>query len=180
MNDLLTVKPELKQKVETIVDECITKAKRVWGDKIHIKPAIIYDTKGKAAGWASYCYFNPRINLNPILLNANEDEMLNQTVPHEVAHIVTHMVFPGASSHGREWRSVMRVFGVRADRCHNMDIGVVYKAQGKKMFVYHCGCMVSGKNKDIIVTGNMHTRMGRVQYKCRDCNQVAVYKGEKI
>ena len=43
----------------------------------------------------------------------------NQTMLHEVAHLVVFRAWPHANAHGREWKIVMRAFGAKPDRCSN-------------------------------------------------------------
>lgn len=65
----------------------------------------------------------------------------NQTLLHEVAHIITHVIRPAASAHGDDWKAVMRALGAKANRCGSASfLAEVRKAKqpnGKK-HQYNC------------------------------------------
>lgn len=68
---------------------------------------------------------------NEIIINEayylkNPQEMLDITIPHEVAHAYTHYEFRENQrkkilSHGAEWASVMKMLGLAPTPCHNYD-----------------------------------------------------------
>lgn len=175
------VSEELKLRVETVVLECLTKAQKKYGENLITKiPEIRYDTKETVAGYACWNMGNPYIRINPILLNENIDEMLKQTVPHEVAHIIvdelnkdrigsTYNYFTGRrkrtiAPHGIEWQNVMYCFGLQSDRCHDMNVESIRVLRNKKQYQYRCNC------KTHIVGQIIHNRIvsGR-NYTCKVC-----------
>lgn len=92
------------------------------------KPTVSYDLCGTTAGQA-FIHKN-YIKINAVLLVENVDEMLNRTVPHELAHLATQSIYPEAHRrgfaskrrpHGAEWQSIMRVLGADASRCHSYN-----------------------------------------------------------
>ena len=109
------------------------------------------------------------------------ERVVNQTVPHEVAHIVVAEVYESQNRvyvdpfsfrrqraiqpHGWEWQQVMRLFGLEPDRCHDMDVSTVKAIRnGGLEYVYKCNCM---EHK---VTKVKHNRMQRgLVYTCRRC-----------
>ena len=44
------------------------------------------------------------------------------TLLHETAHLIVHIVYPRASAHGREWKSVARKLGIAGNRVSKADI----------------------------------------------------------
>ncbi len=84
-------------------------------------PIITFKLRGKAAGKA-YLQLN-EIKLNHVLFSENEDAFINEVVPHELAHLITHQVFGRVRPHGNEWKYVMeKVFNVPARTTHSFEI----------------------------------------------------------
>ena len=65
------------------------------------------------------------IRLNPIFMLENQQDMLEDTVPHEMAHVTTSAAFreERPPAHGRRWKEVVTHFGLdpKKTRCHNYD-----------------------------------------------------------
>ena len=128
-------------------------------------PEVRFDLKGATAGYAMFPERGaPYLRLNRELLERYPDEMIGQTVPHEVAHIVTRHVHGWrAPAHGEEWREVMEYFGKPADRTHQMA-GV--PARKVRRFAYTCEC------PDFVhrISAIRHYRAERgARYACRHC-----------
>jgi predicted SprT family Zn-dependent metalloprotease len=133
--------PELKQKVEKRVRELLDLAAAIWPDhtaKFQDAPVVRYDIKNRFGGVAITGGADDwTIRLNLILCYENEAHFIEQTVGHEVAHLVQRVVFGSTKrvedpktgklavkkirSHGPEWRSVMVKFGLEAARTHKYD-----------------------------------------------------------
>ncbi len=100
-------------------------------------PSISFDLSGTTAGKA-YWRLN-HIQLNGVLLAENQQDFMQDTIPHEFAHLVTRRLYPRASSHGKEWSYIMReVLGVSPSRCHSLD--VTRAARKSRPYLYACGC----------------------------------------
>ena len=127
---------------------------------------IAYDLRGKSAGQVR---FNPekkpvvRYNLSIALLQPQA--FLSQTVPHEVAHVVTwvlhgHKVRP----HGREWQSVMAYFGLAGQRCHSFEIPLS-QTRRQRRWQYACDC----REHQLSTTRHRRVEQGQ-RYECRLCH----------
>ena len=134
---------------------------------------IRFDLKGKAAGSVQWVRgSDPLIRYNGQLLNENGETFLQQTIPHEVAHVVAyrlhgHKIRP----HGQEWQQVMALFGAEARRCHQFDTRQSQSRQ-LRQFDYRCGC------RDHRLSSIRHNRATRGQvYLCRQCGQSLEYSG---
>jgi len=176
----LHVTKELNQRIEIVVLDCLDKAQARFGvDKVTKIPKVQYNTTGKAAGWAHWNYGNPYIRINPILLNENVEQIINQVVPHEVAHIVVFEVYNHeAQPHGYAWRRVMRLFGKEPDRCHCMDVSTISLMKNKGVkYLYKCGC---GDGHSL--TKLKHNRFqDGISYTCKKCRTKLVFdKVEKV
>lgn len=148
---LLTV--ELIQKVEARVKECLVIAKNKWPDKEFEMPEIRYDVKNTHGGLAYGKEWMIRLNL--ILCYENEEHFIKQTVAHEVAHLIQRRVYgvvreieingqkitKRVQAHGPEWKSVMELLGIPADRCHNYDVSSIQTSKRKKR-----GSIVKGRD----------------------------------
>lgn len=187
---LKTVSGELKNRVESKVKECVGKAQARFGtDKVSKIPEIRFNTKGKTAGWACWNNGDPYIDINPILLNENMERVINQTVPHEVAHVIVYEVWNPQvvvnryihrrqrtiKPHGKEWGYVMRLFGIEPDRCHCMDTTTIDVIKGRVKYPYKCTCC----GKEFQLSSIKHKRAmsfgTSTYYCCNMCKTRLVY-----
>lgn len=131
--------PELQAKIERRVRECLDLAAKRWPEhatKFQDAVTIRYDVKSRVGGLAiSGGSEDWTIRLNLILCFENEEHFIKQTVGHEVAHLVNHvvhgftkqveengkMVTKKVRSHGKEWRSVMTELGLEPKIYHTYD-----------------------------------------------------------
>ena len=131
---------------------------------------IRFDLRGQAAGKVTFHRnSSPIIHYNIALLIENKESFLNQTLPHEVAHIVARTLFgTGIKPHGPEWQSVMNLFGAKASRCHDYDTSRS-RVRRLQRYSYRCSC---GQHQ---LTSIRHFRILRGQsYFCRKCKQPLV------
>lgn len=171
----------LSYEKQRIVQKTIDKYMRMADDLYtHIdwyEHNITWDTslKGKTAGTATYkSNKNHRIRLNEQLLMDNFQFFIDDTIPHEIAHIVTFIVWDRKiRPHGKEWKSVMENFGVTPKRTHSLDITKV--ARNTKKFKWKCDCNTHyvgmRKHKKMMLE---HTR-----YICKRCNTEVTYTNEQ-
>lgn len=81
---------------------------------------VRYDLKGRTAGWAIGGH---TIRLNTTAIYGDEAhfrDMVNDTVPHEIAHIVCHRNPSLGRKHDAGWASVCRTLGGTGKRTHDM------------------------------------------------------------
>lgn len=154
------VPPDKEAAINKAVDDCLDKLGARF-NRTFVRPTIVYDVKGTTAGFAHYG--KNEIRLNTELLYTHWDDMLHNTVPHEVAHIVAGQQYGfRIKPHGGEWALCMIALGLEPTRCHNYE---VKKARvHKRPFVYTCDC------QEHHVTALLHRRMlsGRT-YHCNTC-----------
>ena len=151
-------------KIECLVvnrlKELQKKAKELYG--VYVDPEISYDLRGQAAGQTRYT--KNKIRFNRHLLEKYTAEFVEQTVPHEFAHLVAYKKFGRSiKPHGMEWKRVMEALGVDPARTHNFDVSPTRRL---KRFHYQCHCPGS----DYQLSSIRHNRIlrGRV-YLCRKC-----------
>ncbi|TJY57220.1 SprT family protein [Sinimarinibacterium sp. CAU 1509] len=132
-------------------------------------PATRFDLLGAKAGTAH----SPRhgaafIRINMDLLTRYPRATIQETVPHEVAHIVQRAWWKQTKPHGKEWAAVMQMFGKQPSRTHSLQ---VQYAGGT--FVYRCAC------RDIRVSSRRHrTIQSRpAAFRCRRCSAGVQFVG---
>lgn len=137
-------------------------------------PEVRLDLRGRAAGQAVFARRSWRchIRLNAALLASHPEEMLAETVPHEVAHVAIYRLYGAkAKPHGREWKALMQAFGVDASPCHAMPVA---PSRQLKRFRYLCGC-----DEPAWLTSIRHKRaQAGTAYVCRVCHQRLVRADE--
>ena len=70
---------------------------------------------------AGYAFFRPTniVRFSAELMWEHTEHFVNDTIIHEVAHIVANNVF-GSKGHDAAWKKVMLAMGVTPNRLHNM------------------------------------------------------------
>ena len=129
-------------------------------------PSIDFRIRGVAAGKA-YSEQN-RLSFSPTLMRENILEFLEDTIPHEVAHLVTRKLHGRrVKSHGPEWQAVMRAFGCEPSRCHSYDVSNV--ATRRDLPAVYCDCQGSaGEHR---ISKARYKLIGKSGYsiRCRLC-----------
>jgi SprT protein len=135
------------------------------------------DLRGKSAGQVRHAADgNLVIRYNLGIARLQPAAFLEQTVPHEVAHVVTWLLH-GASArpHGREWRAVMAFFDQKtAARCHDFEVPAGHTRRQQRWH-YQCDC----REHRLSTTRHRRIQQGQ-QYQCRLCQGVlrpAVHEG---
>lgn len=138
------------------------------------RPTVSFYLRGATAGTATLQ--KNHIRINPALYIRNKKDMLEQTVPHEVAHLVAWRVFHD-KGHQAGWKSVMGHFGLKADRCHTMDVSEVKQAYTRRRFLYNCSC-----RNDHQLTSQKHAKMisDPHAFICKNCRTFITFSGKNI
>lgn len=127
---------------------------------------ILFDLTGRALGMYRIKAGQRVIRYNPYVFAKYFTDNFNETIPHEVAHYVTDELYglKKIKPHGNEWKSVMDVFGVAANRTARYDLTGL-PARKHQLFVYHCGC------QNFELTSRRHNKIirGMGHYMCKDC-----------
>ena len=115
---------------------------------------ILFVANGRAAGrvrWKTQLgrtTYNIEFNIDAI--NKDWDEMVNETIPHEVAHIVDH-VYRGKTNHDRFWAMFCHTLGGNANRTHSIPVEKARKTM-KYRYVASCGT-------EVWLTTQMHNKV---------------------
>jgi SprT protein len=118
--------------------EVLARAKELYG--VDINPTISFNLRGRVAGWAGckLCRLtatrNYTLRYNRGLIDGNHfDDMMNETVPHEVAHLVCYARPELGRKHDGGWRRVCLALGGNGNTRHDYDVtyahgGYTYRA----------------------------------------------------
>jgi SprT protein len=116
--DMTAPSNDLRQRAIERVHHFMAEAERICGRKFD--PVTVHFDIGGYRVAGNALYSKRRIGIHPGFLAKFPEETLSNTVPHEVAHMITHDLYRyPVKDHGPEWASVMVRFGVPAERCHN-------------------------------------------------------------
>ena len=131
-------------------------------------PKVTFNRKGRTAGMAySYVW---KVMLNLVLLSENYEDFMEQTIPHEVAHLVANKCF-NSWGHDREWKRVMRDFGLVPLRYNSYDLRNVCVGG---CYIYKCGCHEYQASKQ------WHNVANERGYYCTKCGKMFKFTGEMM
>lgn len=171
----------LEARAQEALDDWVARANELF-QPVHgvriLCPRLVFDLRGRGAGLAVYQSRKRRgepglIRLNGQLLQEHPQEMINETIPHELAHIAAHRLFGSRiKPHGVEWRAVMAAFGKSPDVSHQM---AAQPTRRLRRYHYYCGCRQGAE-----LTSIRHKRAQRgAAYLCRKCDQRLRWSGQE-
>lgn len=164
---------DTRAKIMHEVNHWLDVAEAHYGRKFDVA-AIRVKIRGRVAGRA---LFYPRqgtaeLHLSVEGVREHLDYMIDQTIPHEVAHVVQRHLDRTSQAHGALWQSIMRLFGKPAKRCHDLPLSRARDVRNTRPFRYVCGC------REHYVGHQRHRRAqaGTATYKCTTCRQPIQYR----
>ncbi len=172
----MTLEPITRAGQQQVVDatrECLDRAGRLLGRDFSL-PAVAFDLQGRAAGMYRVHKRQRCIRYNPYIFAKYLADNLANTVPHEVAHYLTDMLYGlrNIRPHGREWQTVMGMLGAEPVVTCRYDLsGVPLRRQ--RRFSYRCAC---GPHAISTVRHN-RVLSGSGRYVCRRCRSELVFTG---
>lgn len=126
-------------------NEVLDRAHALYG--VRIRPTIRFNLTGRVAGWAC-CKFNrytgqvtdASLRFNRTLIAGDHfEDMRDETVPHEVAHLVCHHCPQLGRNHDAGWRRVCLALGGNGQTRHSYT---VEHAAGSFVYVTTSGSRV--------------------------------------
>jgi len=154
--------------------DCLVHAEVTYQRPFPIIP-IRFDLHGRAAGMYRIYRGTRLIRYNPHIFAKYFTEGLTQTVPHEVAHYVTDLLYGlrRVRPHGPEWRSIALALGARPHATSDYDLsGIPLRRQA--LYDYRCACT----QHRLGVRRHKHVQGGKGGYLCRRCRSPLVFCGE--
>ncbi|MEM4258086.1 MAG: SprT-like domain-containing protein [Candidatus Thermoplasmatota archaeon] len=144
---MVNVSAEIRKRIENKINDCLAIANKHYNPVCPFKmPKVEYNLHGTCGGLAYPTQW--RLRFHPVFIAENTEDYIENTVPHEVAHLIDYEVHKlhvqgfgyrvkRRSIHGPTWRAVMRLLGANPARCHTYDTSNV---QRKSSFMYECPC----------------------------------------
>lgn len=119
----------MKAEVLAHCDEVFEKAKSLYGADLKGKTRITFDLKGRAAGQVQckrvgvHKVYTLRFNLEIASSEEGKRELLDNTVQHEIAHLVCwECPELGGSKHNAVWSRVCERLGGNGERTHTLPV----------------------------------------------------------
>lgn len=168
---------EMKAECKAVTRQCIdiynTRMRELGRPEFDRQVNFEWKLRGRTAGTAFCSVRKPLvINLNVPLMLTN-DNFIEDTVPHEVAHLLAHHYKRSCSPHGATWQMMMRLLGREPERLHNYATA---PARYEAKVTYACDCgpvhKVGTKLHNEIQSGK-----GRI---CRNCRAQLVRHKPKV
>ena len=167
---------EQQQQVIDQTHRYINQAKQLFDIK---SPAIeiVFNLKGRSAGMyrvkRNIFHHRREIRYNPYIFSKYFDDNFKTTIPHEVAHYVSDIIYglKNIRPHGKEWKAIMHAFGADDAVTANYDLTGI-PLQNRAMFNYHCSC----REHQLSAIRHNRIKNKRGQYYCNSCKQVLRFK----
>lgn len=172
----MTVAPITHLQQEEVVSatrHCIRHAEKLLGQEFEL-PSVTFDLQGRAAGMYRVCSARRQIRYNPYIFGKFFADNLANTVPHEVAHYLTDVLYGlrNIRPHGREWQAVMHVLDAEPSVTCQYDLsGVPLRRQ--RRFRYRCDCTSHAMS----AVRHNRAQRGLGRYVCRQCHTPLVFAG---
>lgn len=150
---------DLNSEVVNKVAFYINKAKEIFPNHQINMPEVTFDVSRVKVAGTAYGIRKVSFNVNYF----TQEDFWKTTIGHEVAHIVTKIVYPHAKqAHGPEFRHVMNLFGLDGRTYHSM---VVNTYLAKYKYEYSCGC-----GKIFNLSSCIHKKVQNGQNRiCKSC-----------
>lgn len=131
-----------------------------------IAPQIRYEWSNRMTSTKGRVWYTRKfIKFSKPIFDLDTEEGNENTVAHEVCHIIAYTRYPKCKPHGVEWQTAMIMAGYKPERCHNVDCASL-KRPGTR-FSYVCPeC-----SKVYTVSKRQHIQIlyGEARAYCRKC-----------
>ncbi|HHJ34259.1 MAG TPA: metallopeptidase (SprT family) [Gammaproteobacteria bacterium] len=162
---------EQQQQVIAQTRHYIDQAVALYG--IKDKPLdIVFNLRGRTSGMYRVSHqlghYTREIRYNPYIFSKYYDDNFNTTVPHEVAHYISDIIYGlrNIKPHGNEWKQIMLDFNADATVTTDYDLsGIPQKKLSS--FTYQCSC------REHQLSSIRHNKINRKRFKyyCNFCKK---------
>lgn len=130
-----------RAQITASINKYLDKARELYPNANIPAPAISFKMKGGTRlGIARYGARTFEIRINDLVAKKYLNDAINDTAPHEVAHLVAYKVYGRCQGHGPNWKRIMRQFGITPSRLADSSIDTlefkIFKA--KTEHTYTC------------------------------------------
>lgn len=140
--------------------------------KLVMAPEVVFDLRGRTAGQWVRKSGNRWLRLNVDLIATEFESMIQQVIPHEVAHAVNDTWHgTGVRPHGPEWKSIMRLFGKPPDVRLRLQRNV-QPTRTLRRYAYRCQC--PGRVTHLTSIRHRRHQAGTRLYYCLHCHGTLV------
>ena len=156
-----------KQQEQIILQtyEYIDMAANIYGASFKKIP-VYFNLGGLKAGMYKRDRLGRSIYYNPHFFLQFMDDNLRSTVPHEVAHYISDMLYGlnRIKPHGSEWKEIMRALGAKPERTCNYDLSDIPHRREKR-HTYRCQC----SEYELSTRRHNNIQNNRRNYLCKSC-----------
>ncbi len=130
---------EGKAEFIALVRECHANARRLFpAFKLTDEELpVVFVWSGRVAGMAKRQKNVYNLEFNIEAIHRDRTEMVDNTIPHEMAHIVDMYLYGGKSSHGPRWQAIIQALGGSPQRTHDIPLT---KARRSRWYIYQASC----------------------------------------
>ena len=147
---------QIKQRIIERHNDIIEKACQLFPQfKTFPKPTVYFYETGKAAGLA---HGYSKVGYNVHVFAQDVERFTNDTVPHEIAHIVCNALRIG-KGHDLGWKRVCRMLGGNAQRCYDGSNIEHKQIRTRRQYQYRATCGTLVMLSDV-----RHNRLQRDHY----------------
>lgn len=173
----------MQTQAQQILDKCnevMVKARELYGlDLSQVR--ISFDLKGRAAGVAGRRNMSYFVRFNRDMLTREAfDHVLNNTVPHEFAHIVCFMNPSLGRNHDSGWARVCAQLGGNAKRTHSEEVvygkGITYEYTTDRGHKVRCSQQIHAK----IQRGVIYTYRGKGKVHAASAHSIVGVRGRTL
>ena len=127
---------------------------------------VYFDLSSRTSGMFVVKGMNKYIRYNPVIFSAYFDDSVINTVAHEVAHYIVYQCYGHTKvrPHGREWKSIMDVFGAKPDVTSQYDLSQL-PLRRQQQFTYLCEC----SEHQLSATRHNRVQRNMAIYSCKKC-----------
>lgn len=158
------------------IKECLLKAKEMFGFDEYVD--VEFRNTGRTAGLAEYRYGTYKLVFNSQLLADDKvGELIADTVPHEIAHLVCYYRPTLGRNHDRGWQRVCLMLGGNGSRTHSME---VKKARRTRKALYNINSQTIevgvAMHKKIQAGASYHLKSSKTPIKPQDFTGKVIMK----